>query len=324
MSQDVYVIVEHLKGQVADISYVMLAAARNASQATGGQVVAVLLGHSAEALAADLSADKVLYVDHPLLEEFTPDSYRLALAPLIEAHQPRVVFFGDTSIGADVAGGLSAKLGWPLVSYCRSVAAGGADLGYSCQICGGKIMAEGEVPGPSAIITMIPGAYKPDEGRSTAAPSVEHVDVPTLDEGRVSLGRYIEPEAGDVDITREAFLVAIGRGIQNEDNIELAQDLADALGGAVCASRPVVDQGWLPTTRLVGKSGLRVSPKIYLAMGISGAPEHTESITDSELVVAVNTDPAAPIFDMAKYGAEVDMLDLLPELIEMVQEAKGG
>jgi electron transfer flavoprotein alpha subunit len=136
--------------------------------------------------------------------------------------------------------------------------------------------------------------------------------------------RYIEPDVGDVDITRASVLVAVGRGVQTEDNIELAEELAEALGGAVCASRPVVDQGWLSTARLVGKSGKSVSPKVYFALGISGAPEHTESITSSDVIIAVNTDPAAPIFDIAQYGAEMDMLDLLEALNEQLQAVKGG
>jgi electron transfer flavoprotein alpha subunit len=140
---------------------------------------------------------------------------------------------------------------------------------------------------------------------------------------RVTLSQYIEPEAGDVDISNEALLIAVGRGIQNQDNIELADNLAKALGGVVCGSRPVVDQGWLSTSRLVGKSGKYVKPKIYLAMGISGAPEHTEAITESDTIIAINTDPAAPIFNVAKYGVEGDIFELVEVLTEKVNAAKG-
>jgi electron transfer flavoprotein alpha subunit len=126
-----------------------------------------------------------------------------------------------------------------------------------------------------------------------------------------------------VDITQQAVLVGVGRGIQQQDNVGLAEELAQALGGAVCASRPVVDQGWLPTTRQVGKSGMTVKPKAYLALGISGAPEHQEGMKGSDLIIAVNTDAKAPIFDVAHYGVEVDVLDLLPALVEAVQARKG-
>jgi electron transfer flavoprotein alpha subunit len=145
-----------------------------------------------------------------------------------------------------------------------------------------------------------------------------------LDEPRIRLTGYLEPEASDVDISKESILISVGRGIQTEDNIELAEELAELMDGKVAASRPVVDQGWLPTSRMVGKSGQRVKPKLYIALGISGAPEHVEGIVDAEMIIAVNTDPAAPIFDVARYGTEVDVLDLLEELIEQVEEVQGS
>jgi electron transfer flavoprotein alpha subunit len=171
---------------------------------------------------------------------------------------------------------------------------------------------------------MIPGGYKSELGQSAQAPAVTTVTAPALDNLRVSLKQYIEPDTSDVDISKETLLVSVGRGIQNKDNIELANELAAALGCAVCASRPVVDQGWIPTTRLVGKSGKRVKPKVYLALGISGAPEHVEGIGDSDMIIAINTDPNAPIFNVAKYGAVMDLLDLTPALTEKVKSAKGG
>lgn len=321
MNQDIYVVIEHLRGQVADISYVMLAAARALAQGTGGGVTAVLLGHDAQGLAGGLAADRVLYVDHPTLADFTSDAYLAALSALINENQPRAVLLGHTSVGMDVASGLSARLGLPLVSQCQTVSADGK---FVSQICGGKIMAEGDLPDETALVTIVPGGYKPEEGQSGAQPEVTPVEAPTLEGLRVTLAQYIEPEAGDVDISKEPILISVGRGIQNEDNIELAEELAEALGGVLCSSRPVVDQGWLPTPRMVGKSGKTVKPKLYLAMGISGAPEHVEAITDSELIIAVNTDPAAPIFDIAQYGAEVDMTDLMEVLTEMIEEAKGS
>jgi electron transfer flavoprotein alpha subunit len=183
-------------------------------------------------------------------------------------------------------------------------------------------MAEGELPSPTALVTMIPGGYKAEAGRSTQAPPVTAASAPAMDNLRVSIKQYIEPDTSDVDITKEKMLVSIGRGIQNKDNIELANELATAIGCAVSASRPVVDQGWMPTTRLVGKSGKQVKPKIYLALGISGAPEHVEGMGESEAIIAINTDPNAPIFNIAKYGTTVDMFDLLPVLTEKVKQAK--
>jgi electron transfer flavoprotein alpha subunit len=321
MNQDIYVVIEHLRGQVADISYVMLAAARALAEGTGGNVTAVLLGHNAQELSGDLAADKVLYVDDPALADFTSDAYLAALSALIGENEPRATLFGHTSIGMDVASGISARLGLPLVSQCISFS---ADGNFQSQICGGKIIAEGKLPGPSALATLAPGVYKPEKGQSAQPPEVAPTAAPAFDRLRVKLAQYVEPEAGDVDISKEPILISVGRGIQNEDNIELAEELAEALGGVVCSSRPVVDQGWLPTSRMVGKSGHVVKPRLYLAMGISGAPEHVEAITDSELIIAVNTDPSAPIFDIAQYGAQVDMTDLMEVLTELVEEEKSG
>jgi electron transfer flavoprotein alpha subunit len=322
MNQDIYVIIEHLLGQVADVSYVMLAGARVLAKGTGGAVVAVLLGHNVEDLARDLSADRVLYIDHPDLADFNPDAYHRVLTELVREN-PRVVLFGHTSIGTDVVNVLSAQLGLPLLTQCYSVRAENGILKYVSQICGGKIMAEGELPGSTTLVTMVPGGFKPEQGRTTEPPTVSHMTAPAIEDLRISLKQYIEPEEGDVDISKEDILVAVGRGIQRAENIELAEELAEALGGKVCASRPVVDQGWLPTARLVGKSGKKVKPEIYLALGISGAPEHVEGIVDSKLIIAINTDPTAPIFDVAQYGAEVDLLDLLEVLLEKVEKVKG-
>lgn len=318
MSQDIFVIIEHLQGQVSEISFVMLAAARQLSQSTGGGVTAVLLGSNAQGLAGNLAADKVLYMDSPALAEFTSDAYQAALAGLIQSEAPRVVLFGHSSIGMDVASTLSAKLNLPVVSSCRNFTAEGK---FVSQICGGKIMAEGDLPAPTALVTMVPGGYKAEQGMG-AGPAVTAIPTPALDGLRVSLKQYIQPDTSDVDITKEKMLVSVGRGIQNKDNIEIANDLAAALGCAVSSSRPVVDQGWLPTTRLVGKSGKHVKPKVYLALGISGAPEHVEGMGESEVIVAVNTDPNAPIFNIAKYGTTVDMFDLVPVLTDKVKQAK--
>ena len=322
MSQDIFVVVEHLRGQVADISYVMAAAGRVMAQATGGQVVAVLLGRDAQELARDLAADRVLYVEHPALADFTSAAYQTVLESLLREHAPRAALIGDTSIGGDVGAWLAERLAWPLVSSCRSVRAEGAAIQFVSQTYGGKIMAEGELPGPSALVMMVPGGYKPEQGRATQPPPIAPAEAPALEALRVAVEGYTEPDASDVDITREPILVAIGRGIQTQDNIELAEELARALGCPICASRPIVDQGWLPATRLVGKSGRVVKPRLYLALGISGAPEHTEGIGESEMIVAVNTDPAAPIFELAQYGTTVDLFDLVPVLTEKIQQAK--
>lgn len=319
MNQDIFVVIEHLRGQVADISYVMLAAARELAQWSGGRVVAVLMGHNNSGLSSNFASDQVLHLNHPLLAEFTSDAYQIALSDLINEKKPRAVLFGHTSIGTDIAGSLSARLDFPLVSSCRAFAPGGK---FICQICGGKIMAEGGLPDTTTLVSIVPGGYKPEQGQSSQAPQVTPLPTPAFEGIRVSLKGYIEPETTDVDISREPLLISVGRGIQTQDNISIAEELAQAMGGTVCASRPVVDQGWLPISRLVGKSGKAVKPKVYLMIGISGAPEHVEAILGSENIIAINTDVNAPIFNLAKYGTTNDLFDLVPVLTEKVLAAK--
>jgi electron transfer flavoprotein alpha subunit len=307
----------------------MLAGARRLADQTGGQVIAVLLGYKAQPLTRNFNADKVHSYDRPSLEHFSPDAYLRVLETEINEQQPRAVLFGHTTIGMDVAGGLSARLGLPLVSQVQRFDpgptgnAGAGGLNFVCQICGGKIMAEGRLPEPTALVTMVPGGYKLEEGQGATPPVLEK-QAPSLEGMRARLSHFIEPEVGDFDIAKEPVLVSVGRGLQNQADLETIERLAKNLHGAVSASRPLVDKGWLPTSRLVGKSGKAVKPKLYLALGISGAPEHSEAITGSDLIVAVNTDLNAPIFDIAKYGVEMDMLELLPALLEKLEQEKVG
>lgn len=324
MNGDIYVLIEHLQGQVSDMSYIMLAAGRPLADASGGSLVAMLLGQDVQGLASDLGADRVLYVEHPALAEFSPEAYLKVIADLIQQGNPRAVLLGETSIGADVASTLSARLDLPLVSLCRDIYAEGNTLKFVSQIYGGKVLAEGDLPEATTLMTMVPGEYKAEVGQSATAPEIVSTSPPDLEGLKVTHKQFIEPEAGDVDIAKEPILIAVGRGIQQEMNIEIAEELAEALGGELCASRPVIDQGWMTTGRLVGKSGKTVKPKVYLAIGISGAPEHAEGIGDTELFIAINTDEQAPIFDIAKYGAAADLFDLIPALTEKIKEAKGG
>ncbi len=324
MSSDIYLIVEHIQGQPAEINSILAAAANDLAEATGGGSCGVILKHQGPNPAESLKVDEALVVENPALAEFTPEVYANVLHGILAERSPRIVLLGDTSIGAGVAGLLSISLGWPLVSACRTLSAANGEIQFVSQICGGRALAEGKIPGPNCLVSMVPGGYRPESGVSDSAPPMTTIEAPSPEPIRVRLVEYLEPEAGDVDISKEPILVAAGRGIQREDNLELVNDLAEALGGTVCASRPVVDQNWLPTTRLVGKSGKSVKPKLYLALGVSGAPEHVEGMAGSDLIIAVNTDGKAPIFDVAKYGVEMDLFDLLPELTDRIRSAKGG
>jgi electron transfer flavoprotein alpha subunit len=318
MTDDILILAEHLSGKVADITFEMAGKARQLASALGGKAAAVLLCHGVQSLAESIGADAVLYVDDPALADFNPEAYSRVLAALIKERSPRLVMMGNTSMGMDLAAGLSVATGLPLIAYVNGLAAEDGTLVVTSQFYGGKIQAEAVPDGGACIVSCLAGAFPADEGKG-AAP-VEQIASPVpLDDRRVKFVKLIEPEGGDVDIAQQAMLVSIGRGIGGQENIELAQELADALGCAVSASRPITDAGWLPKTRQVGKSGLTVKPKVYLALGISGAPEHLEGMRGAELIIAVNTDPKAPIFDVAHYGATCDMLDLMPLLTEKIK-----
>lgn len=318
MSNDVLLLAEHLNGKLADITFEMAGKAKQLAAAFGGKAVAVLLGSGAQALAASIGADGVLYIDDPALAEFNPEAYSRVLAALIKERNPRVAMMGNTSVGMDLGAGLSVTTGLPLIAYVNGLAADSGALVATSQIYGGKIQAEAVPDGEACIVSCLAGAFPAEAGRGSA--SVEQVASPVpLGDLKVKFVKLIQPQGGDVDITQQPILVSIGRGIGGQENIELAQELADALGCAVSASRPITDAGWLPKTRQVGKSGLTVKPKVYLALGISGAPEHLEGMRGAETIIAVNTDPKAPIFDVAHYGATCDMLDLLPALTEKVK-----
>ncbi len=322
MSQDIYVVAEHFKGELADVTFELLGKGRELADQTGGHLVGVLLGSGVQELANSMgAADKVLYADHPQLAEFNPDSYSRVLAELIQSHTPRAVLIPNTSTGMDLAAVLSVQAGLPLVAYASDVRFEDGKLVAVSQLYGGKIDVESEFEGDSALVGVLAGSFAADDGRKEGVPAVEMVTPSvSLDDVRVRFRGLVEPEAGDVDITQHDVLVSVGRGIQSEENLSLAQELADALGGAVSCSRPIVDSKWLPKTRQVGKSGLKVKPKAYLAVGISGAPEHIEGMKDADLIIAINSDPDAPIFDYAHYGVVGDLFDILPVLTE---KAKG-
>ena len=320
MTQDIFLLIEHIQGQVSDISYIMTAAASELADKVGGDVVGVLLGNGAENLKEGLALDKVIYCDDPALAEFTSDAYKQTLIALLGEHTPKAFFFGNTTLGADVSSSVASQMKFPIINSCIKISDSGA---ITSQICGGKIMVDSKLADGTTFITMNPGGYKPEDGQG--GPPGETISFPAPDLGdlKVKLMQYIEPEPGDVDISQEKVLISIGRGIQTEDNVELAEELAELLGGNLCASRPVIDQGWLPTSRLVGRSGKKVKPDLYLCLGISGATEHSEAITDSKTIVAINSDPDAPIFDIAQYGIEIDLFDLIDPLLDHLKSIKG-
>lgn len=315
MGNDILVIAEHLDGRLSDISYEMTGKARSLAAEAGGQAITVVMGSGVKSLAEGLGGDATLYVDDPALVEFNPEAYGRVIAELVSQHAPRLVLFGYTSMGMDVASWLSVTAGAPHVAYVTGLAVNGGTLIATSKLYGGKIMAEAVLGGATNIASVLAGSFPAEAGKGSA--SVEQIASPVgLDDVTIRFVKLIKPAGGDVDITTQPKLVSVGRGIGSAENIELAEELAQALGAELSASRPVTDAGWLPKTRQVGKSGVTVKPKLYLTLGISGAPEHLEGMRGADLIIAVNTDPKAPIFDVAHYGTTCDLFDVAEALIE--------
>lgn len=324
MVNDVLVVVEQLDGRISEITFELLGKGKELANGLGGKLTVLLAGSGVKALSGELGvADLVLVVDHPSLGHYTPESYTQVLVSSVKAKVPRVVLTSNTAMGMDQAAGLSAQLGYPLVAYAKEIKLDENRLVVVSQLYGGKILAESLVEGEQAVVSVLAGAFSAEAGKVDGTPVVEEFPAPTSPDGfRIKFKRLIQPDAGDVDITKESILVSVGRGIQSKDNIPIVQELADALGAALSASRPIVDNGWLPKTRQVGKSGMSVKPKLYIAVGISGAPEHIEGMRDAGLIVAINTDQTAPIFNVAQYGVVSDLFDVIPLLTEKVKTAK--
>jgi electron transfer flavoprotein alpha subunit len=319
---NVLVYIETSAGRVAPISFELLGAARTLAARLGGEVEALLAGGGD--LTKELgAADTVIEVEHPALSPFVPEAHVAALAEAIRSRNPQVVLVGNTSVGIDLAAGAATATGRPLVSYCLGLEADGGTVVARSQLYGGKIVATTRTDAP-AVFAVVGGSFPEASGRSGGKGARVTMEPPAaLSSLRTRFLAASGPAGEGVDITKAERLVSVGRGIGGPENIELAEELAKALGAEIGASRPVCDSGWLPKARQVGKSGMTVKPNLYFAIGISGAPEHLEGMRDSELIVAVNSDANAPIFAVAHYGTTCDLFDLLPALTERLK-AKAG
>jgi len=315
MSNDIFVITEQMDGVIAEISFEMVGKAKELAASWGGQAVAVILGSGVSAGA--FASGSTLYVDDAALAQFNPEAYGKVIEALVEEKSPRLVMFGWTATGMDLAAWLSARTGKPCVAYARDLCIENDSLIVNSQVYGGKMIAEVAPEGDMAIVACVTGAFPAEAGRGST--SVTQIASPvSLDGLKTKFVEAIKPAGGDVDITAQDKLISVGRGIGGKENIELAEELAQKLGATVSASRPVVDAGWLPRTRQVGKSGLKVKPKLYLMLGISGAPEHLEGMKSAELIIAVNTDKKAPIFNVAHYGATADLFEVAEAMLELL------
>ena len=303
-----YVIVEHINGKIEDVTFEMLGKAKSLD----GQVTAVLLGQGVSGLASELgAADSVILCQAEALKHFNPQAYCKTLSALLSGKSDDIILIGNTSMGMELAPALSVSLGMPLVAYAHDVSSGSV----VSSLYGGKMSVESSVQG-GYIASVLAGSFPAEAGQISGAPQIDEQSAPDLSGLKIRFSRLIAPEGGDVDITSQDVLVSVGRGIQNEDNLEVVQELADKLGAALSCSRPIVDNKWLPKSRQVGKSGLKVKPKVYIAVGISGAPEHVEGMKDADCIIAINTDENAPIFDYAHYGTTEDLFDVVPAVVE--------
>jgi len=315
MSNDVFVITEHMDGKFSDVSFELVGKAKELAKALGGQAAAVVVGGGVDANV--FASDSTIQVDDAALSQFNPEAYAKVVEALVKEKSPKVVMFGWTVTGMDIAAWLSARLGVPCAAYAKDVRVEGGGIVVSCQAYGGKLTAEVAPEGETAIVACLAGSFPAEAGQgATAAEKIASpVDLSGL---KMKFIEMVKPAGGDVDITAQTKLVSVGRGIGGKENIELAEELAAKLGAVVSASRPVVDAGWLPRTRQVGKSGLKVKPKLYLMLGISGAPEHLEGMKGAELIIAINTDKKAPIFNVAHYGATADLFEVAEAMLELL------
>jgi electron transfer flavoprotein alpha subunit len=312
---DVLVVSEHRRGELRDVSHELLTAGQELADATGGDVHAVVISGDVDSYAEDLNregVDAVHTVDHG--EEFNHGVYTQAIEQLANEIDAQYVVAGNTVNGLDFVPAVAERLDVPLVT--DAVAFDTSDgLSVTRELFSGKTEATVEVDSDTAFVTVRPGEWPAAEGTGDAA--IEAFDA-DIDESELNttVNGFEEVGSGDVDISEADVLVSVGRGIEEEDNLPIIHDLADALGATVSSSRPIVDNGWLGQERQVGQSGKKVTPDIYIAIGISGAVQHVAGMKGADTIIAINNDPSAPIYDIADYGIVDDLFDVVPALTE--------
>ncbi|MCY4407481.1 MAG: electron transfer flavoprotein subunit alpha/FixB family protein [Rhodospirillaceae bacterium] len=308
---------EHEAGAVRDTAFELIAIAR----LLGGEIEALVMGSEPEALAGQLGgADRVIAIADPALETYLPDAHAAALQAAIRERRPDLVLLSYGTAGLDIAPPVAHACGLPLICNAVALRFEETALAVRAQIYGGKLEASARVPLP-AIAMAMPGAARAEEGRLDGTPPVETVAMPPGAAAGIRLVEALEPEVGGVDLTQAERIVCVGRAIGGTDKIAVVEELAGLLNAEIAGSRPVIDAGWLSKDRQVGKSGTTVKPRLYFMAGVSGAPEHLEGMSDSELIVAINTDERAPIFAKAHYGAVCDMFDVLPKLAACLKDS---
>ena len=322
--KEIFCLAEHRSGELRDVTLELLGKANDLADKLDGEVVAVLLGHDVGRFAQELSshADRVLVVEDEKLANFNQAAYQKVLSHLIHEHKPVLTLIGHTAFGMDLAPSLAVEVDLPLATDCIDLEVEGGGLFAVRQMYGGKVNARVSFPGARQyIVTVRQGAFPAGKGESKG--EVAAVPCPVTEEIKnKKFIRYVEAEAGEVDITQADIVVSVGRGIKKKENMPIVEELADCLGGVVAGSRPVVDSEWLPKDRQVGQSGKTVKPRLYVAVGISGAFQHVVAMRGSETIIAINKDANAPIFNVAHYGIVDDLSDVVPALSAKIKEVK--
>jgi electron transfer flavoprotein alpha subunit len=329
----VLVVLEHRGGAYNRMSWEALAAGQQIATASGQPLSAVILGSDLESLSGELAnkkLDKAYHVEHVLLKDYTADGYVLALEQFIKKLNPSFVVFPHTYQVRDFAPRLAARFGQVLLPDMVGLHKDGDSFVFVRQLFQGKLNADYRHTGSGpCFLSVQAGAFRTDsletvslEAGSTGVESfAPQLDASTI---RSKQEAPFREAAQTVDLSSAPIIVSVGRGIKEQDNLPIVEELAKALGGELAASRPICDNGWLPMERQVGSSGQTVSPKLYLAVGISGAIQHLVGMKGSKTVVAINKDENAPIFEVADYGIVGDLFEIVPALTEAVKKAKGA
>ena len=321
----ILVFIEHKDCVLNRVSLEAVAAAQSIGKDLGLPVTAVIPCDKDCSLAQDIAGyalEKVVVAKNEKLSQYTPDAYADAWEHVIKSLNPQYVVMSHTYQVRDFAPKVAARLGREVVGDCIRYRAEGGKLVLSRRIFLGKLDADVSLGGDAPyFVTFQSGAFRGDNAEKGSA-AVETMDV-NIGDIRMTPEAPFQEAKASVDLTKSEVIVAIGRGIKSQENIAIAQQLADVLGADVAASRPICDADWLPIDRQIGSSGQTVSPKLYLALGISGAIQHIVGMKNSGTIVAINKDSEAPIFDIADYGIVGDLFDAVPVLVEEIKKAKG-
>ncbi len=323
-------IVEQREGKLNRVSWETLTAGQAIAAETGWPLEAAVVGGSVAALASEVAGKKVgkVYaIENAKLDPYTPDAFAAALKQFIESKQPKLVLMPHTYQVRDFVPKLATAMGRTVISDAIGYKKEGDKLVFTRQMFQGKFVADVSFTGDAPwFVTFQNGAFRGDKVEAGANPApVETVAVDISDGVVRNKPQEVFKEAKQaVDLTQAEVIVAVGRGIKEQKNIEIAKQLAEALGGELAASRPICDSGWLPMDRQIGSSGQTVAPKLYLALGISGAIQHIVGMKGARTIVAVNKDSEAPIFEIADYAVVGNLFEIVPPLIEEIKKAKAG